>query len=165
MATKKTPAKNQGDSTQESPKKSKSESKKPAKALIPRNTSAVKVQQGGKPSQVVESRHASDSEKDFHVVGVGSSAGGLEALGLFFRGLKEEIGIAFVLVQHQDPSKKSLLPELVSRFCILPVKEVTAGMKVEKDTVFINTPQNDLTIKDGKFYMMEPPEPGACVSR
>src|ERR1700746_1007221 len=75
--------------------------------------------------------------ESFPIVGVGASAGGLEAFSELLRCLPENIGMAFVLVQHLDPSHLSMLQEILSRTSRMPVKEVTDGMVVEPDHVYV----------------------------
>ncbi|MCI0151393.1 PAS domain-containing protein [Paraburkholderia sediminicola] len=74
---------------------------------------------------------------DFPVVGVGASAGAVEALEGFFRGMPEKPGLACVIVTHLSPDRESLLPEIVSRFSPMPVHVITDGMPIEVDTVYL----------------------------
>src|SRR5437764_6840608 len=71
----------------------------------------------------------------FPVVGIGASAGGLEAFSEFLRHLPEKSGMAFVLVQHLDPTHISVLQEILSRATRIPVEEVTDGLTVDADHI------------------------------
>ena len=63
----------------------------------------------------------SDSEGEFYIVGVGASAGGLEALEKMFQGMPKDLGMAFVIVQHLSPDFKSLMDELLARHTRMPI--------------------------------------------
>ena len=86
------------------------------------------------------------ARKRFPVVGVGASAGGLEAFISMIDHLPADIGMAFLLVQHLDPEHKSLLTEILSRKARLPVAEARDGMEVEPNRVFVIPPNNDMLI-------------------
>ena len=68
-----------------------------------------------------------------HVVGIGASAGGLEALERFFDNVPKDTGMAFVVVQHLSPDFKSLMDELLARHTELPIHLVEDGMPVEAE--------------------------------
>ncbi|MGB4468371.1 MAG: chemotaxis protein CheB, partial [Azovibrio sp.] len=72
----------------------------------------------------------------FPVVGVGASAGGLEALVQFLGGVPNNSGMAFVIVQHLDPSRHSMLPELLRRATPMVVREAADRMQIEPDCVY-----------------------------
>ena len=93
------------------------------------------------------------------IVGVGASAGGLEAFEQFFTNMPSDSGIAFVLVQHLDPTHKSILNELVSRYTKMKVYEVKDGMKVEPNCIYIIPPNRDMAILHGTLQVMEPESP------
>ena len=90
-------------------------------------------------------------------VGIGASAGGLEALEEFFRHMPARSGMAFVVVQHQDPDQPSLLPEILQRYTQMPVVEVEEnGMQARPDTVYIKPPGTDLSLLKGTFILLKP---------
>src|SRR5881275_2027888 len=70
----------------------------------------------------------SSSSKLFPIVGIGASAGGLEAFSDLLHHLPEKTGMAFVLVQHLDPTHGSVLPEILARKTTIPVEEITDGV-------------------------------------
>lgn len=71
------------------------------------------------------------------IVGIGASAGGLVALEDFFRNTPCDTGMAFVVVQHLDPTQKTLLPELLQRYTEMPVQEAEQSMPVRADSVYV----------------------------
>lgn len=87
------------------------------------------------------------------VVGVGASAGGLEAVQAFLRGLPPGSGLAVVVVFHLDPAAKSLLPEVLARHSPLPVVEATDGLAVEPDHVYTAPPHSAVAVRDGAFRL------------
>jgi two-component system CheB/CheR fusion protein len=89
----------------------------------------------------------------FLVAGVGASAGGLEAYTELLAGLPESPGVALLLVSHLDPEQKSHLAPILSRSCKLPVKEVTEGMAVEVDHVYVIPPGTNMAMTDGHLTL------------
>ncbi len=92
------------------------------------------------------------------LVGIGASAGGLEALEQFLRNVPAKCGIAFVIVQHLDPTHKGILPDLLQRVTDMPVRQVTDRTKVEVDCVYIIPPNKDMSILHGVLHLFEPTE-------
>jgi CheB methylesterase len=93
------------------------------------------------------------------VVGLGASAGGLDAFKSFFAGMPTQSGMVFVLVQHLDPHHKSLLVELLSNHTEMPVVQAADGMAVAADHVFIIPPNAVMTIKGGTLRVSTPAPP------
>ncbi len=96
---------------------------------------------------------------NFPIVGIGCSAGGLEALEQFLRGVPAASGLAFVVVQHLDPTRNGLMVELLQRTTPLPVRQITDRMTVEPDHVYVIPPNRDLSILHGELHLMEPATP------
>ena len=94
----------------------------------------------------------------FPIVGIGASAGGLAAFEAFFSGLPadRDPAMAFVLVQHLAPEHKSLLAELIGRCTRLPVVEVTDGMAVQANCVYIIPPGHDMAFLNGTLQLLDP---------
>ncbi len=93
-------------------------------------------------------------EKDrFPVVGIGASAGGLEAFEEFFKSMPANTGMAFVLVPHLDPTHTSMLPELLKRYTTMEVDQAADGMKVEPNRVYIIPPNKDMAIFHGTLQL------------
>jgi two-component system CheB/CheR fusion protein len=102
---------------------------------------------------------ASRDRAAFHIVGVGASAGGLEAFGQFFSHLPPDTGLAFVLVPHLEPTHKGMMPELLGRHSKMKVMEVEDGMEVQPNRVYVIPPNADLAILHGKLQVLEPAAP------
>jgi two-component system CheB/CheR fusion protein len=91
--------------------------------------------------------------KSFPIVGIGASAGGLEAFTQLLGQLPRKTNMAFVLVQHLAPNYKSALTELLSRATKIPVTEVKDGMVVEPDHVYVIPPNVYMGIQAGRLYL------------
>ena len=89
----------------------------------------------------------------FPIVGVGASAGGLRALENFFQAMPPSPGMAFVIITHLAPDRKSLLDEILARHTSLKVEVARDGQLVEKDNVYILPPGAILTIADGRLRL------------
>src|SRR5262245_14527610 len=89
----------------------------------------------------------------FPVVGVGASAGGLEAFSELLSNLPRDVPMAFVLVQHLDPKHSSLLTELLTRTTTMPVVEVRPGTRVQPSHVYVIPPNTTMTIADGVLQL------------
>ena len=94
-------------------------------------------------------------------VGIGASAGGLEAFKSFFSAMPATTGMAFVLVQHLSPDHKSMLAELLGRTTDMPVVEAADGMKVLPNSIFVIPPDSTMTISDGCLKVVKPAPPRA----
>ena len=90
------------------------------------------------------------------VVGIGSSAGGVEALSQFFRAVPENSGNAYVVVQHLDPTRHSMLAELLGRLSSVKVAEVTDAPAIKPNRVYVISPNSTLTISDGRLHTESP---------
>ncbi len=90
----------------------------------------------------------------FPVVGVGASAGGLEALEQFLRPVPSDCRLAFVIVQHRSPDHDGALTELLQARCALPVVTVTEGCVVEPGYVYVAPHDQDLTIRGGVLHTL-----------
>jgi two-component system CheB/CheR fusion protein len=93
------------------------------------------------------------------VVGLGASAGGLEAFQAFLTATPADSGLAFVLVQHLDPNHESMLAELLSRRTDMPVRQVTDGMPIEPNNVYLIPPNANLSIAEGILRLSQFSEP------
>jgi two-component system, chemotaxis family, CheB/CheR fusion protein len=90
-----------------------------------------------------------DSPNHFPVVGIGASAGGLEAFTELLKNLPLDTGMGFVLVQHLDPQHESALAGLLTRATSMPVREVTNNLRVEANHVYVIPPNTNLAIAQG----------------
>lgn len=103
------------------------------------------------------SEQSSDSEQDkansFLVVGVGASAGGLEAFTQLLGALPPKPGIAFILVQHLDPQHQSMLADILSKTSKMPIHEAKDGVTVKPDCIYVIPPNTSMAIRDGKLTL------------
>jgi two-component system CheB/CheR fusion protein len=122
---------------------------------------------GRSPSKKSNSRHTPKarrtrlSEKDsgFCIVGIGASAGGLEALEKFFDRLQADNGLGFVIVQHLDPDHKSMLVDILKRHTPMKISEVKEGVQVKPNTIYIIPPNHSLSIFHGRLHLTQPERP------
>jgi two-component system CheB/CheR fusion protein len=100
----------------------------------------------------IESGHGRD---DFHIVGIGASAGGLEPLERLFSRLPSDTGMAFVVVQHLSPDFKSLMSELLARRTSMPVRTAEHEMAVEPNSVYLIPPTKEMRIKQRRLLLQD----------
>ena len=138
--------------------------KKKATTKAPKKAGGDKA--GKLPGQVDERAEPNPKAKptsgtlpSFPIVGIGASAGGLEALEAFFEEMPADAGIGFVLVVHLDPTHVSILPELLQKRTKMPVCQVRDGMRVEPNHVYVIPPNKELTILHGVLNLMELSQP------
>ena len=93
---------------------------------------------------------------DFPIVGLGASAGGLEALETFFLNMPPDSGIGFVIIQHLSPRHKSIMRSLLAKDTPMKVLEIKDGMKVQPNQVYLNPPNKDVVMFNGALQLMEP---------
>lgn len=93
--------------------------------------------------------------KRFPIVGIGASAGGLEALDELLNHLPSDTGMAFIIVTHQHPQHTSLLPELLARETKMPVVQATDATDVRPNHVYVGTPGGHLVIHNGTLQRIE----------
>ncbi|MCM2373478.1 chemotaxis protein CheB [Aporhodopirellula aestuarii] len=92
---------------------------------------------------------------EFHIVGVGASAGGLEALEAFFRAIPADSGMAFVVIQHLSPDFKSHMEELLARQTSIPVHRVENGQRVRPNHIYLIPAKMEMVINEGKLLLTE----------
>ena len=98
--------------------------------------------------------HPKTDEQDRRfIVGIGASAGGLEALQKFLSALAPDTGFPYIIVQHLSPDYKSLLGEILGKYTEMPVIQVEDGMEVVPNTVYVIQPGKNMRIKDGKLWL------------
>jgi two-component system, chemotaxis family, CheB/CheR fusion protein len=114
-------------------------------------------QRGNKKAPPVSAEAPKDG---FYIVGIGASAGGLDAIEKFLRQMPSDSGMGFVLVPHLDPKHKSMMGDLLKRFTKMDIFQAEAGMKVRPDTIYIIPPNRDMAIHDGKLRLFELREHG-----
>ena len=109
----------------------------------------------GKTKQIVNVAKPA-SNKSFYVVGIGASAGGLDALERFFGNMREDSGMAFIVVSHLDPNHVSIMPELIQKSTKMKLFQATDGMTVEPNHVYVVPANRDLAILHGVIQLIEP---------
>jgi two-component system CheB/CheR fusion protein len=95
----------------------------------------------------------------FPIVGIGASAGGLEALEHFLARVPKHSGMAFVIVQHLDPTRKGIMPELLQRTTGMKVIQVKDRTRVQPNCVYVIPPNKDMSILHGVLHLLEPASP------
>jgi len=93
------------------------------------------------------------------VVGIGASAGGLQAFEQFFARVPVRSGLAYIVVQHLDPTQKAMLAELLQRVTSLIVREAGEQMRLEADHVYVIPPNAELSLANGVLHVVPPTEP------
>jgi two-component system CheB/CheR fusion protein len=123
------------------------------KKVTKKVSSSSKAQTKNKPvANVVRST----SEKSFYIVGIGASAGGLDALERFFGNMPEDSGMAFIVVSHLDPNHVSIMPELIQKSTKMRLFQAKDGMTVEPNHVYVVPANRDLAILHGVIQLIEP---------
>lgn len=130
--------------------------KKPAtgKAKTPKPR-AFSPRSSDKPGLAVVQR----SDGQIPIVGLGASAGGFEVLQRFLASTSPDSGIAYIVVQHLDPTRVSELPALLARHSKLPVSLVEQGERIRADRVYVIPPDRYVTVEAGFLKLSSPPEP------
>ena len=98
------------------------------------------------------------SSNTFPVVGIGASAGGLDAFKKLLKAIPEDSGMAYVLVQHLDPNHESLLPEILQKVTSIPVLEISDDIKVEADHIYVIPSNKMMVANDGVLQLTIRPE-------
>jgi two-component system CheB/CheR fusion protein len=106
------------------------------------------------PSAATKAKRSAD--KSFPIVGIGASAGGLEALVLFLEHTPKDTGMAFVVIQHLDPTQKGMMPELLQRATSMKVQQVADRTKVLPNHVYVLPPNSDMSILHGMLHLLAP---------
>src|SRR4051794_28925301 len=111
------------------------------------------------PDLVTDSDYSPPRGNPFPIVGVGASAGGLEAFAQLLSNIPENTGLAFVLVQHLDPQHESLLAELLSRSTKMGIQVVHDGIEIRPNRVYVIPPNTSMELADGHLRLVQR-EPG-----
>jgi two-component system, chemotaxis family, CheB/CheR fusion protein len=92
------------------------------------------------------------------VVGIGASAGGIDALSRFLSGMPADSGLAFIIVLHLDPTRESRLAPILAGHTPMPVVEITDGITIEANRVHVIAPDKSLTINGDRLCLSKPAE-------
>ncbi|MCE8429239.1 MAG: chemotaxis protein CheR, partial [Candidatus Methanoperedens sp.] len=106
------------------------------------------------PDSLKKTAPATDSV--FPVVGIGASAGGLDAIEKFFSNMPSDSGMAFVIIMHFDPTSKSVMAEILQRYTKMEVYQAEDGVKISPNSVYIIPPNKDLALLQGTIQLPEP---------
>lgn len=98
---------------------------------------------------------AAQNSDSFPIVGIGASAGGLEALERLFARMPADSGMAFVVIQHLSPDFRSLMDELLARHTRVPILKVENGMTVAPNTIYLMPPKTEMIISGGKLLLTD----------
>ena len=90
-----------------------------------------------------------------YIIGIGASAGGMDAIHRLFDHMPENTGFSFVVIQHLSPDHKSLLSELLAKHTKMTVVEATDGMAAESDSIYVIPSGKVMTIQDGRLSLSE----------
>jgi two-component system CheB/CheR fusion protein len=120
--------------------------------MTPSNPPTQKPEQGSE--EIIE-----QNKSRFPIIGIGASAGGLEALESFMGNVPDGSGMAFVIIQHLDPTHKGILAELLQRTTHMRVAQAKDHTRVEPGSVYVIPPNKDMSIMHGILHLLEPSEP------
>ena len=112
---------------------------------------------------VAETPDVPAPSKPHYIVGIGASAGGLEALEHLFDHIPADTGLSYVVVQHLSPDFVSMMDELLSRHTKLQIYRVEDGMHVEPNSIYLIPPKKDMIIAEGNLLLTDK-EPGQGLS-
>ena len=112
-----------------------------------------------KAAETVKAKKATKtSPSEFPIVGIGASAGGLEALEQFFVNMPKDSGMAFVVIQHLDPNHIGIMPELLQRITPMKVFQASDQLIVRPNCVYVIPPNKSMSLLNGLLYLFEPVE-------
>ena len=100
-----------------------------------------------------------DAAESFPIVGIGASAGGLEALEQFLSHVPGNSGAAFVVIQHLDPTRENMIPEILQRSTPMKVTQAKDRARVRPNCVYVIPPNKDIALLHGKLHLLEPASP------
>ena len=123
----------------------------PALASSQKRSKSSKIAKILKTSKILKSSKIKTptKNKNFPIVGIGASAGGLEAIEKLLMNLPPDTGMAFVIVQHLDPTHESMIDEILSRKTLMPVVEIKNNIRVQSGHVYVIPPNTSLKISRG----------------
>ncbi|MGB6295109.1 MAG: chemotaxis protein CheB [Rivularia sp. (in: cyanobacteria)] len=99
--------------------------------------------------------NSSSESRDFFIIGIGASAGGVQALEAFFSNLPDHPGAAFVVIQHLSPDYKSMMAQIIQRKTQLPVNEIVDGVVLEPSHAYVLPPGKFVTVKNGQLRLQK----------
>ncbi len=109
-------------------------------------------------SPLVEKEKQGVKNTQFPIVGIGASAGGLEALEQFFGNMPQSSGMAFVVIQHLDPTHAGIMPQLLQRITPMKVFQATDRLKVKPNCLYVIPPNKSMSLLNGALHLFDPVE-------
>jgi chemotaxis response regulator CheB len=132
--------------------------KLPSAAAGRATTAAV----SGRPDRPAPVHAAAEPGLQIPIVGIGASAGGLEALERFLSNVRPDGKMAFVVVQHLDPTHKGMLAELLQRATAMTVVQATHRVRIKPDHVYVIPPNKDMSLVRGALHLFVPRRRAVC---
>lgn len=108
--------------------------------------------------KLIPPKQTESTSQRFPVVGIGASAGGLEALEQFFSNMPVNSGMAFVVIQHLDPNYVGIMPELLQRITSMKVQQASDRLKVKPNFVYVIPPNKSMSVLNGALHLFDPVE-------
>lgn len=125
----------------------------------PKDKNHQKVKAAAKAVRVRPPASSRSAASQFPVVGIGASAGGLEALELFLKNVPQASGLAFVVIQHMDPTHKGIMAELLGRVTTMEVIQAKDHTRIRPNCVYVIPPDKDMSILHGVLHLLPPIAP------
>ena len=126
---------------------------------MPKNKVPNKKKIRSEPKTSADRSRVSPPEKErdkrFPIVGIGASAGGLEALKTFFSRLPGDCGLAFIVVVHMSPKQPSLLPDLLQKVASIPTSFAKDGEPIEPNHIYVISPDKDISVFKGHIQLLD----------
>ncbi|WP_419656354.1 MCP methyltransferase/methylesterase, CheR/CheB-like with PAS sensor domain [Desulfosarcina variabilis str. Montpellier] len=131
--------------------------KKKAKQAVPGKAKAP-------ARRVKKTKSTSKAVRHFPIVGLGASAGGLQALKSFFSHVPEKCGMAFIVLVHMTPKQPSIMPDLLQKVTVMPVETAQDGQVIEADHVYVIPPDKEISVFRGKIQLLDVVERHSTLS-
>jgi two-component system CheB/CheR fusion protein len=125
----------------------------------PKEKASPRIARRRTGSEPAKSTHSAKQKRPAYIVGMGGSAGALEAFEQFFTHMPSDSGLAFVLIPHLDPTHKGMMPDLLGRCTTMKVVQAEDGMPVLPNRLHIIPPNKDMSIFHGILHLHEPTSP------
>ncbi len=129
------------------------------KSVAAKPTKRPSARDAARTAPTAPEKSKGNGHRSFPIVGIGASAGGLEALVQFLEHVPAGSGIAYVVIQHLDPTHKGMMPELLQRATAMTVVQVKDRTRVQPDCVYVIPPNSDMSILHGSLHLLPPAAP------
>jgi two-component system CheB/CheR fusion protein len=132
--------------------------KKVTKKAAPKKKQIISKSSPKAPSgtKVKKSKGVAIERNRFPIVGIGSSAGGLEALELFFSNVPSGTNMAYVIIQHLSPRHKSIMAEILMKYTQMKVLQIEDNQEIKPNHVYLNPPDKNVVILNTRLHLTEP---------